>query len=127
MNIGCDLAIFAGFLKQFGFNNTTHGWIYYPNFSLGYNLKDIALTLKTEAIVVGSVSTRTGDDHLASSDSFFNGFSMALYVEQRIHKKKVFVTGIKDNYVKYYWPIWMTFSTFNRFYNIPELYFAWIL
>jgi hypothetical protein len=125
-NIGWDLAYVLGFLNQFGFNNSTHAWIHYPNISFGYKLKQIAFTLKAEAVIVGSISTRTGDNELTTSRSFLNGYTGAMYIEQRLHKNKIFVFGIKDNYVKYYWPTWMVFSTFNRYYNIPELYFSWI-
>jgi hypothetical protein len=124
---GYDIAYVAGFLKQFGFDNSTRAWIHYPNVSLGYKLKQIAFTLKAETILVSSVSTKTGDNEVSSSKNFFNGYTWALYIEQRLHKNRVFVIGFKDSYVKYYWPTWMVFTTFNRFYNIPELYFSWIL
>lgn len=126
IDLGWDIAYVIGFLNQFGFNNSTHSWIHYPNISLGYKLKEIAFTLKAEAVIVESVSTRTGDNELTTSRSFLNGYTGALYIEQRLHKNKIFVFGIKDNYVKYYWPTWMVFSTFNRYYNIPELYFSWV-
>lgn len=126
LNLGWDVACFFGFLRQYGFDNTTHGWIHYPNISFGYKLKEMAFTLKAEAIVIASISTRSGDNHLKSSDNFFNGYTVALYIEQRIHKRKIFVVGFKENYVKYYWPTWMAFSTFNRYYYIPELNFSWI-
>jgi len=124
---GYNIAYVIGFLNQFGFDNSTRAWISYPNISVGLELNKIALTLKAESIFVSSISTSSGDNELTSSRNFFNGFSGAFYIEQRLHRNRIFVIGLKNSYVKYYWPTWMAFSTFNRFYNIPELYFSWIL
>jgi hypothetical protein len=124
--LGWDLAFVAGRLKQFGFNNTTKAWMNYPNISGSYRLKEMIFTLKAELVNVSSVSTRTGENELTLTNNFFNGYTGALYIEQKIHHNRVFIIGFKDSYVKYYWPVWLTFSTFNRFYHVPELSFSWI-
>ena len=126
-NIGYDIAFVYGQLKQAGFNNSTKNWINYPNLSLGYKLKKMAFTLKTEGVYVTSVTQVTDGMELSKTSNFYNGFTVGLYVEQRLWKDNVFIFGIKDNYEKYYWPTWMLFTTFNRFYHIPELSFMWIL
>jgi hypothetical protein len=127
VNVGWDLAFIYGQLKQAGFNNSTQAWIHYPNLSIGYKLKKMAFTVKGEMVTVSSVSTKSGENEVTHSKNFINGYTAAIYIEQRLHKNKVFVIGIKDSYVKYYWPTWMLFSTFNRFYHIPELFFSWVL
>jgi hypothetical protein len=125
--LGWDLAFVYGQLKQFGFNNSTQAWIHYPNISFGYKLKKMAFTLKGELVSVANVSTKSGENEVSRTKNFLNGVTAAIYLEQRLHKNNVFVIGFKDNYEKYYWPTWMLFSTFNRLYHIPELYFSWIL
>lgn len=125
--VGWDVAFVYGQLKQFGFDNSTRAWIQYPNLTLGYKLKKMSFSLKGELVTITNVSTKSGDNEVTHSKDFFNGFTVAFYLEQRIHKNKVFVIGLKDSYEKYYWPTWMLFSTFNRYYNIPELYFSWII
>jgi hypothetical protein len=124
---GWDIAFIYGQLKQGGFNNSTTAWIHYPNLSVGYKLKKMAFTLKEEVIIVSKVSTKSGENEVSVAKNYFNGVTTSLYIEQRIHKNTVFVIGLKDNYMKFYWPTWMLFSTFNRYYHIPELYFSWIL
>ncbi len=124
---GWDIAYVYGQLKQSGFNNSTQAWMHYPNISFGYKLKKMAFTLKGELAIVGKVSTKSGEIEVSRSKTFLNGGTLSFYVEQRIHHNKVFIIGLKDNYVKFYWPTWMLFSTFNRFYHIPELYISWIL
>jgi hypothetical protein len=127
MNLGWDVAWVYGQLKQGGFDNSTKVWIQYPNISLGYKLKTMSFTLKCEGVYVSKMSQMTGDNEVAYSKNFYNGMTFAFYLEQRLYKDNVFVFGIKDNYEKYYWPTWMLFTTFNRFYHIPELSFMWIL
>lgn len=126
-NVGWDVAWVYGQLKQAGFDNSTQVWIHYPNISVGYKLKKMAFTLKGEAVIVSRLSQKTGDKELTQSRDFYNGITLGLYLEQRLWKNHVFIFGVKDNYEKYYWPTWMLFTTFNRYYHIPELSFMWIL
>jgi hypothetical protein len=127
VKLGWDVAFVYGQLKQGGFDNSTQVWMHYPNLSFGYKLKKMAFTLKGEMVLVTKSVTKSGENEVNISKNFINGGTLAFYIEQRIHKNKVFVIGIKDNYVKEYWPVWMIFTTFNRYYNIPELYLSWIL
>ncbi len=124
---GWDVAFVYGQLKQGGFDNSAMAWFHYPNLSVGYKLKKMAFTLKGELVVVAKTVTKSGENEVTHSTNFVNGGTFALYIEQRIHKNKVFAIGIKDNYVKVYWPVWMIFTTFNRYYHIPELSFSWYL
>ncbi len=124
---GWDIAYVYGQLKQSGFDNSTQAWIHYPNVSVGYKLKKLAFTIKGELVIVGKVATKSGEIEVSRYKTFVNGGTLSLYLEQRIHHNKVIIIGLKDNYVKFYWPTWMLFSTFNRFYHIPELYISWIL
>jgi len=123
---GWDIAFVYGQLKQAGFDNSIQAWIHYPNLSVGYKLKKMSFTLKGEVVIVTKAISKTGENEVDHSTNFYSGFTVGFYIEQRIHKNKVFVIGIKDNYEKLYWPTWMLFSTFNRYYNIPELNFSWI-
>jgi hypothetical protein len=127
LKAGWDVAFIYGQLKQAGFDNSVVAWLQYPNLSVGYKLKKMAFTFKTEMVIVTKTSSKTGVNEVGHSANFINGYTFALYIEQRIHKNNVFVIGIKDNYEKLYWPTWMLFSTFNRYYHIPELSFSWVL
>jgi len=126
-NVGWDFAFVYGQLRQAGFDNSAKLWIDYPNISVGYKLKRMAFTIKAEAVYIASVSQKSGENEVSSTKNFYNGYTVGFYSEQRLWKNHVFIFGLKDNYVKYYWPTWMLFSTFNRYYHIPELSFMWIL
>jgi hypothetical protein len=126
-NLGWDIAFVYGRMQQAGFNNTTKVFMQYPNLSLGYKLKQMSFTIKVEAVGVLSSVTSSGENEVSRSKDYFNGVTVAFYLEQRLWKNNVFVFGIKDSYEKFYWPTWLIFNTFNRFYHIPELSFSWIL
>ena len=127
LKVGWDIAFIYGQLKQGGFNNSTQAWFHYPNLSIGYKLKKMAFTLKGELVVVAKAVSKSGENEIIYSKNFINGGTFAFYIEQRIHKNKLLSIGIKDNYVKVYWPVWMIYTTFNRYYHIPEFNISWIL
>jgi hypothetical protein len=124
---GWDIAFIYGQLRQGGFDNSLTAWVNYPNLSVGYKLKKMSFTLKGEMVIVTKSASKSGENEVDHSKNFINGGTVAFYLEQRIHHNKVFIIGIKDNYEKLYWPTWMIYSTFNRYYHIPELNFSWIL
>lgn len=124
---GYDVAYTYGFLNQFGFASTAQSWINYPNISVGWRFKDVAFTLKGEAQVVTYFSTKQGENEISTERNFNNGYSLAIYMEQRIHKNKVLVLGLKNAYAKYHFMAWPAFSTFNRYYNMPEFYIGLVL
>jgi hypothetical protein len=125
--LGYDLAYVLGMMNIAGFKNTGMGFLHYPNLSLGYKFKKISFTLKGEAVIIGNVRMKTGEDVVSNSTLRYDGVTVGLYMEQRIFKKKILVIGIKDSYLKYYWAAWMIFPTWDRFYHIPQLNLMWVL
>jgi hypothetical protein len=126
-NTGFDVAYAFGFLNILGFDSSVSTWINYPNLSLGYKTKDIVFTLKAELSVVTSNSSRQGENEIVSDKNFFNGYTLGIYLEQRLWKNHIFILGFKNTYAKYHFMGWPAFSTFNRFYNIPEVYLGLVL
>jgi hypothetical protein len=126
-NVGYDVAYAFGFLHQFDFDSSVKSWINYPNLSVGYRFKDITFTLKGEMAVVTSFTSKQGENVVTTDNNFNNGYTLAIYMEQRIHKDKVMVIGFKNSYARYHFMAWPAFSTFNRYYNIPELYIGLVL
>lgn len=126
-NVGYDLAFAFGFLNQFGFDTKMNSWSNIPNASVGYRLGDLAFTLRGEVNIVTSLYTEQGENVVASDRNFNNGYTIALYCEQRISRDNVIVLGLKNSLAKYHFMAWPAFSTFNRYYNIPEFYIGLIL
>ncbi|NOT74272.1 MAG: hypothetical protein HOP08_05035 [Cyclobacteriaceae bacterium] len=126
-NIGYDLAGVIGALSFADFNTDVRAIIHNPNFSFGYRYKDVAFTIKSELSVVSHVKIRTGENVISDEKNFYNGFSVGLYMEQRLWKDNVIILGLKNHYTKFDYIAWPAFSTFNRFYNIPEISIGLIL
>ena len=125
--IGYDMGFIFGRLTQFGFDNRTSAWSHYPNASLGFKVRDIAFTLKSEANIVTYINTTAGGIKVTEFADFFNGGSLGIYVEQRLWANHVLIIGCRDNYVKYYYPVWPSFSAFNRRYHNVEFSLALII
>ena len=45
-NIGYDVAYWFGQLEQFGFKSKVHGWLHYPNLTVGYEFAKFAVQLR---------------------------------------------------------------------------------
>ena len=125
--VGYDVGFIFGALTQFGFNNRTSAWSHYPNFSVGFKVRDIAITFKTEANIITYINTTAGGIKVTELADFFNGGSVGLYVEQRLWANHVMIVGCRDNYVKYYYPVWPSFSEFNRRYHNVEFFLGLII
>jgi hypothetical protein len=126
-NLGYDLGFSLGMMNIAGFKNTGMMLIHYPNLSLGFKTRKLAFTFKGEVVIIGWASMKTGENLITSTNNYFDGVTGGIYLEQRIFRKKVLIIGFKDNYLKNYWPAWMVFSTFDRYYHIPELHLMWVL
>jgi hypothetical protein len=125
--LGFDAGFIFGSLTQYGFDNRTSAWTHYPNFSIGFKVRDVAITLRTEANIVTYINTTAGGIKISEFTDFYNGGSAGLYLEQRLWGKHVMIVGCRDVYVKYYYPVWPAFSEFNRRYHNLEFFLGLIL
>ncbi len=126
-NIGYDISGVYGGLSLLDFDTRVTATIHNPNFAFGYRYKDIAFTFKSDLSIVGRVKIRTGENVISDEKNFYNGFGVGLYMEQRLWKNHVAIFGLKNNYVKFDYIAWAAFSTFNRYYNVPEISLGLIL
>ena len=127
MSFGTDVAYWYGRLYQFGFDTNINGWHLYPNLSLGYTFANFSITVKSEALFILAQSTKTGDVKVSSNFDTFSGYAIGIYIEQPLWKDNFVVMGFKSNFTKFYYPMWATFSTFDRFFYISEFVFSFNL
>jgi hypothetical protein len=121
VQVDYGLAYWFGALKVVdGFDNSANGWINYPGISVGYDFGALALTARGELNLVTSLSTFAGDVEVSTDNNFFNGYSASLVMEQPLYREKYITLGVRMNRIKFYWPTWPLFPTFDRFYYIPE-------
>ena len=126
-SVGTDIAYWFGQLQHFGFDTKTNGWMLYPNISAGYQFDKLAISLKSELVLNLAQSSKNGELEISSSEDFVNGFTVGLYLEQPLWKDNFVVIGIRSTFLKFYYPMWAAFSTFDRAYYIPEATITFIL
>jgi hypothetical protein len=127
LSLGTDIAYYIGQLKHFGFDTNFNGWALYPNLSAGYRFDKFAISLKSEIVLNLAQKSTQGDLEVTHDVETFNGFTVGLYLEQPLWKDHFVVIGIKSNFVKFYYPMWAAFTTFDRTFYIPEATFTFIL
>jgi hypothetical protein len=126
-SIGTDIAYWYGQLKQFGFDTKFYGWTLYPNVSAGYQFDKFTISLKSEIVLNLAEKSTQGELEISNDLDFFNGWTIGVYLEQPLWKDHFVVIGIRSTFLKFYYPVWAAFSTFDRTYFIPEATFTFIL
>ena len=126
-SLGADIAFWIGQLKHFGFDTDVNGWTLYPNISAGYQFDKFAISIKSEVVLNLAENARQGDLEISDNLDFYNGWTIGVYLEQPLWKDNFLVLGIRTTFLKYYYPLWAAFSTFDRTYFIPEATITFIL
>ncbi len=124
---GTNLAFWFGQLKQFGFNTNYKGWVLYPYLNVGYRFNKFTVSLMSEVVLNLSETSKNGNIVVSNNSEFFNGFTMGVYLEQPLWKDHFVVVGVRSTFLKFYYPVWAAFSTFDRTFYIPEFIFKFIL
>ncbi len=120
--IGIDGEIAHGRLDFFGYNGgkMTGGFLY-PTIAVGYLIKnEVALSLHFELNEMLGLTGVVEDLSAVSYPAMFNGGTLALYSEQRYWKDHVCTIGVKLACLKYFFPAWAAYPTFDRFYLLPQ-------
>ncbi len=127
ISAGSDAAYWFGGLDQFGFDTKIDGWHVYPNISLGYIFPNFSVSVKSELILILTQSTKSGNTKSENTYDQFSGYSIGVYIEQPLWKENFLVIGFKSNFTRFYYPLWAGFSTFDRYFFIPEFVFSFNL
>jgi hypothetical protein len=118
--LGYDVAYLFGGLRQFGFDSSIKGWMNYPNVAIGYKFSKFTISVKGELVLLTSLTQTADDLEVASDLNTISGYAVTIAVEQPLWKDNYFMVGMKINQVKFYYPQWAAFSTFDRLFFIPE-------
>jgi hypothetical protein len=92
----------------------------YPNLTVGYEFSQFTISIKGELILITSLTQSADDLEVASDVNAYSGYAITIAVEQPLWKDNYFLVGLKINQVKFYYPQWAAFSTFDRLFFIPE-------
>ena len=125
-SVGTDLSYYFGQLEQFGFDTKFSGWALYPNISAGYQFNKFTVSVKSELVFNLAEQSKNGDSEIENDLDFFNGWTIGFYLEQPFWGDNYVVLGVRSTFLKFYYPMWAAFSTFDRSFYIPEATFTFI-
>ena len=125
-SLGTDLSYYFGQLEQFGFDTKFNGWALYPNISAGYQFEKFTLSVKSELVFNLAEQSKNGESEIENDLDFFNGWTIGIYLEQPFWGDNYVVLGVRSTFLKFYYPMWAAFSTFDRAFYIPEATFTFI-
>ncbi len=119
-DVGYSLAFLYGQLKQFAYDSKISGWTSYPTIAVGYDWGNLALTLRGTISFINSLQSTSGTTQADFAVERYNGFFYRITLEQKFYKNTTVGIGFQMNYMKFYYPEWLMFPTFDRYYWIPE-------
>ncbi len=119
--VGLQAVYNHGVLKQFGYNSKLTGWEYQPTFLFGYSFQTMALTFRSDLYWTDVLYLRGGDNVITFDESFMNGYSFSLNLEQRITNDRVMSVGFKWSYLRYHILAWPAFPVNSYRYDVPEV------
>ena len=121
-SLGDDFAFWHGSLTIASFDTKAHGWLNYPNASVGYRLdSDLLLTLKGEALINLSSQSMVGGITVTDRAVKFSGWSASLMLEQPFYHKRSLTLGVRAMYTNFFWQTWSLFETYDRNIFFPEI------
>lgn len=127
-SLGYDVAWWFGALTTIdGFDTKASGWLNYPNVTVGYDLDDVYLLAKAEAILNLFFRSYVGDTELTTDQNKFSGMAFTIALEQPFWKNTHLTLGFRATYTKFHWQTWSLYSTFDRYLFYPEIIIGFIL
>jgi hypothetical protein len=126
-DVGLGVAYWFGQTSFSRFDNHVQGWMAYPYLGIGYDWGKLALTFQAKADWVLSLNTRSGDLVADETQNWLSGSSFRLILEQPVWKHTTLGFAVQASYLKFYYPQWPLFPTFDHHFWIPEAQFFFTL
>jgi hypothetical protein len=126
--IGYDFSYLYGRLDYWGFKSKINGWLSSNIFQFGIAFNKFSLTFISESSYNLGINKFTDNIQISGDDQFIlAGTSLSVYIEQPFWKNNFLSVGFKANYARFYYPLWIVFPTWERYYFIPEVIIGFIL
>jgi len=119
---GWQVVFNYGFLNQFGFTTIISGWEQQPSLLAGYSFKKMALTLRGDLYWINSIYEKQGGHTVPYTNSFLNGGSLMLTLEQRLWKNRLMSFGVKLDHLRFHIIAWPAFPVNLYRYWFPEFH-----
>ncbi len=126
-DVGLGVAYWFGQLTVNRFDQHIHGWMAYPYVGIGYDWGKLALSFQATGTHVLSLDTKSGDLTANYSTDWYSGTSYRLILEQPMFGHTTLGFALQASRIKFYYPQWPLFPTFDRYFWIPEAQFYFTL
>jgi len=114
--------VFFGKLGQFGFDAVLVSPEYRPELAIGYDLGDVALSLRGSLILMGPERVRVGEVWGGLDNaSLFTGHSEMLYVENTTEDDSIWYFGLGVMTTRAYYALWVLFPDSPAFFTYPRV------
>lgn len=128
LSAGDDLGYWFGYLKINSFNSQGSGWLNYPSVSAGWKTNNnLLVSVKAQVSFNLFYKAANGENKLSSSNSYYNGETFTVALEQPFYNKRHLILGLSaiNNY--FYWQTWSLFYKNKRKIFYPQITAALIL
>jgi len=117
-----SVGVFLGKLGGFGFDAMLVAPQYRPELAVGYDLGDIALSVRGSLLLMGPERVRVGDVWGGlDNDSLFAGHSEMLYVENVIPDGSLWYFGLGLLTTRAYYAMWLLFPDSPALFTYPRI------
>ncbi len=125
---GNDVGYWFGILKISGFDSKAHGWLTYPNMSLGYRTKKNLLITAKAQVSLNCYYKAANGEQVYSTDSWdYNGETFTIAIEQPFYNKKHLTLAFSAINNNFYWQTWSLFYKTDRKIFYPQITVGFIL
>jgi hypothetical protein len=123
--LGGSFSIWFGHLDFPEIKLKSLGTIYTPMFSAGYDFRKFLLTLTAE-MNCSFMKTFADDKLLGQFNEPWSLYSLKLSVEQPLWNNHSVILSVKNNYARFYYQSWLSYTTIKEFLYYPEFSFGFI-
>lgn len=119
LSIGGIVSVWFGHLDFPEIKLKSFGVIYAPTISAGYDFHKFLVTLTGE-MNYGFMDTSSDDKLLGTFNQPRSLYSLKISVEQPLWNNHSVVLSLKNNYAKFYYQSWLSYSTIKEYLYYPE-------
>lgn len=122
LEAAASVGLYVGKLGHFGFDAVLIAPQYRPELTIGYDLGDVALSLRGSLLLMGPERVRIGEvwGGLDNSNPFV-GHSETLYVENALASGSLWYFGLGLMTTRAYYALWLLFPDTPGLYTYPRL------
>jgi hypothetical protein len=122
VEVSASAGVFVGKLGMFGFDSLMVAPQYRPELAVGYDLGDIAISLRGSLLLMGPEQVRVGDVWGGLDNaSLFAGHSEMLYVENVSQDGSLWYFGFGLLTARAYYAMWLLFPDSPALFTYPRI------